>query len=147
MVAAALHVVGAEVLDVAEAAGLTTGAPQVLGSVTPGFGIWKRTLRIVLSICSSFLYSCSPRLCSAGPSPTCCTRSGFPKETESGITRVTLPSAPCSTVMPSAANRASSASLYVPAGTVGSNSPCTMLWARKPTVANSSVIVGLTCES
>ena len=112
-------------------AGSMTGEPQFAGDVPSGFGIPNRTLRIELSICSSFLYWCSPRLCRIGPSPICVSRSGLPNATTSGMTSVTVPSALRSTVMPSAGNTVFSwVAVYVPAGTVGSNSPWTMLCAR-----------------
>ena len=123
MVAAALDVVGAQVGDVREAVRVDEGSPQTLGSGMPGFGTSKSVLRRESSICSSFRYSRSPRLCSAGPSPICSTRSGLPKVTPSGTTSVIVPSALSSIVMPLARKAASWLPEYVPAGTVGSNSP------------------------
>ena len=43
--------------------GFTSGSPHTVGSGMPGFGTWNRTLRIELSICSSFLYSRSLAEC------------------------------------------------------------------------------------
>ena len=97
----------------------------------PGFGTWNRTLRSELSICSSFLYSRSaPRLCEHRPSPTASSRSGLPNATFSGITSVTVAAVAARPSIPCASNAASCASVKVPAGTVGSNSPWIMLCAR-----------------
>ena len=109
--------------------GSITGVPH--GCVLPGFGIWKSTLRIELSICSSFLYCRSlARPARSGPSPICWSRSGLPNASVNGTVSWTLPSAAVCTSIPSLTNVASSDGEYVPAGTSMSNSPCTMLCIR-----------------
>ena len=50
---------------------------------------------------------------------------------------MTVVSALCVMTIPRAAKAARSASVYLVARTVVSNSPWTMLWARYPTTANS----------
>ena len=114
VVAAALDVDRAEVDDAGEAVRVDDRRAAALGSVVPGFGTWNRTLRSVLSICSSFLYSRSPRLARTGPMPTRCSRSGLPNATDSGITSVIV-SPSSSTSIPCRRNASSWAAENVPA--------------------------------
>ena len=126
--------------------GLITGVEH--GCVLPGFGTWKSTLRIELSICSSFLYCrslASPAR--SGPSPICWSRSGLPNASVSGTVSWMSPFAAVCTSIPSPANVARSDAEYVPAGTSMSNSPCTMLCIRYPVVANSFDRLAFTCGS
>ena len=63
MVAAALDVDGAQVVDPGEAPGVHERRRARGGSASPGRGTWKSTLRRESSICSSLRYWCpAPRL-------------------------------------------------------------------------------------
>ena len=131
VVAPALDVDRAQVLDTREALGLD-GRRGAGGRIAaPRLGIWNRMLRSELSICSSLLYCGSPpRPCSSGPSPTAGSRSGLPNARLSGIASSIWPSS-SSTSMPCLLEqrRAGRPGRCSPAR-ASSNSPWIMLCAR-----------------